>query len=286
MKARLMSDNLYELLGVHPNSPMHVVKDTIAYLENTGTLSSSQLQKAKTTLLNPAKREQYNQSLFSQYNQPMEASTHPRRSTYEIPSEPEISAPEAAHFSERQTINININNPQDMDSRFSRGMHQYRIKSQILTDEQYNFPTKIPSFVREALLRSEKVLYTAQPAYLSQFWLFVLAFLFLNTIFISAILVSIGIFNTVTTTLVLTDIRILATNAWLPSAKDNTQKKYLDLPINKIDSIEVQQGSWGQIFKYGAIEICDIYGTRTLIKRIKEPHKVKKDILNLLYYGE
>ncbi len=60
-------------------------------------------------------------------------------------------------------------------------------------------------------------------------------------------------------------------------------RKTVDIPLSKIESIDIRQSIIGSIFRYGSLEITGTGGTRNLISFICRPLSCRREIEQLMY---
>ena len=60
-------------------------------------------------------------------------------------------------------------------------------------------------------------------------------------------------------------------------------RKTVDIPLNKIESIDIRQSILGSIFRYGSLEITGTGGTRNLINYLCRPLTCRRQIEQLMY---
>lgn len=60
-------------------------------------------------------------------------------------------------------------------------------------------------------------------------------------------------------------------------------RKTVDIPLNKIESIDIRQSILGSIFRYGSLEITGTGGTRNLINFLCRPLSCRRQIEQLMY---
>ena len=123
-------------------------------------------------------------------------------------------------------------------------------------------------YVEQSLNRNEKIVLNAKRSFLALVMSWVWGILFFWILFIptwNAIGYTIKFFHI---ELAVTNKRVIGKAGWLNSAS-------LDLPLNKVQSVNVKQGLVGKIFKYGTVEIKSAADSMAF-SLIKRPDEFKR----------
>lgn len=134
------------------------------------------------------------------------------------------------------------------------------------------------SFVEASLIAGETVEQKASISWLSQFWLYVLAAFFIChvvTIILAVLCISLAIMNVITTELAITNKKVIGKTGFI-------KRTSIDLPIDKLESINIHQGIVGRLLGYGQVKINGIGGNNVTIPFIKSPFDFRKTVMNLL----
>ena len=134
------------------------------------------------------------------------------------------------------------------------------------------------SFIENSLVSGETVEQKAGVSWLSQFWLYLLAVFFMTntyTMIFSALLILLAIMNISNTELAITNKKVIGRTGFL-------KKESVDMPIDRLESINIEQGLIGRILGYGKVKINGIGGNTVTIPFIKGPFAFRKAAINLL----
>jgi len=129
------------------------------------------------------------------------------------------------------------------------------------------------SFVENHLLPGEKV----EVAGVISWWSQAPHFLFslIPPFVFGLVLIPIAIINVVTTELAVTNKKIIGKTGWL-------RRISLDIPLNKLESINIDQSFIGRILNYGTIIIRGTGGTSVKIPYIKDPLDFRRAAMTIL----
>lgn len=131
------------------------------------------------------------------------------------------------------------------------------------------------TFIENSLISGEKVESQAVISWLSQFWLFLFAAIFALTIVIPISFIIIAVLEVVTTELVVTNKKIIGKTGII-------RRTSIDLPLNRIESINVDQSILGRVFSFGKLSIRGIGGNAVTIPFIKKPMIFRRVVMSLV----
>lgn len=131
------------------------------------------------------------------------------------------------------------------------------------------------SFVENSLITGEKVEANATISWLSQFWYFVFSLLLCWTILFPVLFILIAILNVTTTELAITNKKVIGKVGFI-------RRVSIDLPLTKLESINIDQGIIGRLLGYGKVSIRGIGGTNVSIPYIKTPMDFRRVVMNLI----
>jgi uncharacterized membrane protein YdbT with pleckstrin-like domain len=131
------------------------------------------------------------------------------------------------------------------------------------------------SFVENSLISGEKVELKATTTWLSQFWLFVWAVILCWTIVAPVFFIILAIINVVTTELAVTNKKVIGKAGFI-------RRESIDLPLSKLESINIDQGIIGRILGYGRVSIRGVGGNNVSIPFIKDPLSFRRVVMNLM----
>jgi uncharacterized membrane protein YdbT with pleckstrin-like domain len=131
------------------------------------------------------------------------------------------------------------------------------------------------SFVENSLISGEKIESQAVITWLSQFWLFLFSLILVMTVIVPILFITIAILNVVTTELAVTNKKILGKTGILRRAS-------VDLPLNRLESINVYQGIIGRIFGFGKLSVRGIGGNSVTIPYVRKPLIFRRVVMNLM----
>ncbi|VVE46783.1 hypothetical protein PCO31110_04509 [Pandoraea communis] len=131
------------------------------------------------------------------------------------------------------------------------------------------------SFVENSLIPGEKVEAQATISWLSQFWYFVFAVLLLMTVVVPILFILIAIINVVTTELAVTNKKVIGKAGFI-------RRVSIDLPLEKLESINIEQGIIGRILGYGRVSVRGIGGNNVSIPFVKRPMDFRRVVMGLI----
>ena len=145
------------------------------------------------------------------------------------------------------------------------------------------------SYVKKSLMNGETIIAAAKVSIVSQFipyfdlekiaepgyWGIKLVYWGVNfkLWFIPTILLA--VINVMTTELAVTNKKIIGKVGFI-------RRIAIDLPLTKIESINVDQGIFGRFFDYGKLAVCGIGGRSITIPNIKNPFVFRQEVLNFI----
>ena len=146
------------------------------------------------------------------------------------------------------------------------------------------------NYVEGNLARDEKIILKAEVTWLSQFWYLLFGGLFtLSGISVTITEGSAGVFSLVlglflllvaaihvlTTELALTNRRIIAKTGLI-------RRNTVELKVNRVESLEINQGILGRIFNFGSVTVKGTGGSSAPIPYIKRPLQFREHVNNYL----
>lgn len=120
------------------------------------------------------------------------------------------------------------------------------------------------SYIEGALIKDEKITYTGNISLWSLAPLIILGFLLLAFYGLGLILWLAAFFRYKTTELAVTNKRVIAKFGFI-------SRQTVELNINKVESIQVNQGILGRIFNYGSLIISGAGNPQAPIPGISDP---------------
>ncbi|CAG0989764.1 PH domain-containing protein [Geobacter sp.] len=120
------------------------------------------------------------------------------------------------------------------------------------------------SYLEGALIKDEKVMYTGNISLWCLAPLIILGFLFLILYGFGLIFWLVAFVRYKTTELAVTNKRVIAKFGFI-------SRKTIELNINKVESIQVNQGVLGRIFNYGSLTISGAGNPQAPITGISKP---------------
>ena len=125
------------------------------------------------------------------------------------------------------------------------------------------------SYVDNVLIKDEAVLYRGRRSLWSFFWLIVLGLLLLPVFGLGLLLwIAVWIIY-ISTELAITNKRIIAKSGLI-------ERKTMEMFLEKVESIQVDQGLLGRIFDFGSITISGTGGDKSPIRNISAPLEFRK----------
>jgi uncharacterized membrane protein YdbT with pleckstrin-like domain len=125
------------------------------------------------------------------------------------------------------------------------------------------------SYIDGALIKDEKVVYTGNISLWSLAPLIVIGFLLLAAWGIGLIFLLFAFIQYKTTELAITNKRVIAKFGFI-------SRKTIELNINKVESIQVNQGILGRIFDYGSLIISGAGNPQAPISGISNPMNFRR----------
>lgn len=104
------------------------------------------------------------------------------------------------------------------------------------------------SFVENSLIAGEKIESQATISWLSQFGLFIFALISIKTVVLPLFFIIFAMLNVLTTELAVTNKKVIG-------KKGIIRRISIDLPLQKLESINIDQSITGRIFGYGKVTI-------------------------------
>ena len=119
------------------------------------------------------------------------------------------------------------------------------------------------SYIEGALIKDERVIYKGNISLWSQAHMILLGFLFL-IVFVGPIFWIVAYIRYKTTELAFTNKRVIAKFGFI-------SRQTVELNVNKVESIQVNQGVLGRIFNYGTLVISGAGNPQAPIPGISNP---------------
>ena len=131
------------------------------------------------------------------------------------------------------------------------------------------------SFVENSLIPGESVEAKATISWLSQFWYLLFAVALVLTVVFPILFILIAIINVTTTELAVTNKKVIGKAGFI-------RRVSIDLPLEKLESININQGLLGRILGYGRVTIRGVGGNVVSIPYIKAPMAFRRVIMGLM----
>ena len=130
------------------------------------------------------------------------------------------------------------------------------------------------SYIESAVLPNEQVIYQARVSWWSQFALVSLGILALPFKGLGLIPLLAAFIIYKSTELAITDKRVVAKYGFI-------MRDTVELPLRKVESIQVKQGIFGRIFGYGTVIVSGAGNPMAKIKNVRDPLRFRREF-NLL----
>jgi len=131
------------------------------------------------------------------------------------------------------------------------------------------------SFVESSLLAGEKIESNAQVTWLSQIPLFILAVVTIFTVILPILFILIAVINVKSTELAVTNKKVIGKAGFI-------RRVSVDMPIGKLESINIDQGIFGRLFNYGKVSVRGIGGNNVTIPFISSPQYFRRTVMGLM----
>ena len=132
------------------------------------------------------------------------------------------------------------------------------------------------SFVENSLIPGEVIESKAEITWLSQFWYLFFALLGVFALLIPTIFFGlIAVINVMTTELAVTNKKVIGKTGFI-------QRVSIDLPLDKLESINIDQGVMGRILGFGRVSIRGVGGNNVSIPFIKNPLDFRRVVMGLI----
>lgn len=131
------------------------------------------------------------------------------------------------------------------------------------------------SFVENSLIPGEKIEAKATITWLSQFWYYVFALLLVMTVIFPILFIVLAIINVTSTELAVTNKKVIGKAGFI-------RRVSIDLPLEKLESVNIDQGIIGRILGYGRVSIRGVGGNNVSIPYIKKPMDFRRVVMGLL----
>ena len=131
------------------------------------------------------------------------------------------------------------------------------------------------SFVENSLIPGEVIESKAEITWLSQFWYFLFAVIGIFLIFPTILFGLIAVINVMTTELAVTNKKVIGKTGFI-------QRVSIDLPLDKLESINIDQGVMGRILGFGRVSIRGVGGNNVSIPFIKNPLDFRRVVMGLI----
>ncbi|TDA68457.1 PH domain-containing protein [Sulfuricurvum sp. IAE1] len=130
------------------------------------------------------------------------------------------------------------------------------------------------SYVESTLISDEHIIYRGQISLWSLAPYFIVGFLLIAFYLIGLLIIAYAIIKYKTTELAITNKRIIAKFGWI-------SRSTIELNINKIESIQVQQGILGRILNFGTLIISGAGNPQAPIPNISNPMEFRRVYMGL-----
>ena len=131
------------------------------------------------------------------------------------------------------------------------------------------------AFVNNSLISGEAIECNAEISWASQFWYFFWAVITIPTVILPILFILLAIINVTTTELAVTNKKVIGKAGFIRRAS-------IDMPLNKLESVNIDQGIVGRIFGYGRVSIRGIGGNNVTIPHIKAPYDFRRVVMDLM----
>jgi len=131
------------------------------------------------------------------------------------------------------------------------------------------------SFVENSLIPGEEIEAKATITWLSQFWYFVFALVLVMTVIFPILFIVLAIINVTSTELAVTNKKVIGKAGFI-------RRVSIDLPLEKLESVNIDQGIIGRILGYGRVSIRGVGGNNVSIPYIKKPMDFRRVVMGLL----
>ena len=125
------------------------------------------------------------------------------------------------------------------------------------------------SYIESTLSGDEKILYRGKLSLWALFPFFIIGTLLIAFYLIGLLFIIDAIIKYKTTELAVTNKRVIAKFGWI-------RRNTIEINLNKIESIQVQQGVFGRIFNFGSLIISGAGNPQAPIPNINDPMSFKK----------
>ncbi len=125
------------------------------------------------------------------------------------------------------------------------------------------------SYVDKVLIKDEAVIYLAKLSLWSFFWYFFFGLLLLP-------LFGAGLILWIAAWIIYISTELAITNKRIISKKGLIQRQTVEMFLEKIESIQVDQGVLGRVFNFGSITIAGTGGDKSPINNISDPIEFRK----------
>lgn len=125
------------------------------------------------------------------------------------------------------------------------------------------------SYVDNVLIKDEAVIYLAKLSLWSFFWYFFFGLLLLP-------LFGAGFLLWIAAWIIYISTELAITNKRIISKKGLIQRQTVEMFLEKVESIQVDQGVLGRIFNFGSITIAGTGGDKSPINNISDPLEFRK----------
>lgn len=128
-------------------------------------------------------------------------------------------------------------------------------------------------YVEKNLNNNEQIVKNAELNGIVLFWSWFWGILFCWVLLIPTI-------KAIAKTIAFKNIELALTNKRLIGKKGFVHRETLDIPLNKVESIHVEQSLWGRMFHYGEIHISTSGFTNLYFEMVKNPDDFKRMCMN------
>lgn len=131
------------------------------------------------------------------------------------------------------------------------------------------------SFVENSLIPGERVESKATITWMSQFWYFLFALITVFTVILPILFILKAIINVTTTELAVTNKKIIGKAGFI-------RRVSIDLPLERLESINIDQGIIGRILGFGRVSVRGVGGNYVSIPYVNQPMDFRRVVMGLI----
>lgn len=137
------------------------------------------------------------------------------------------------------------------------------------------FAFKDKGFIKNTLGNSEQIIYHAKVSLWSlSFYIFLGVILFFSDIFLGLIFILIAALKYITTEIAITNKKVVAKTGLI-------KRKMIEIRLEKIESLQVEQGIFGRILNFGSIVVSGAGTPQAAIPNISKPLEYRNEFRKL-----